>query len=197
LDKQKREQDRLVQERRERVAELAKKEAERRDREVREAAKRETDRRALEELNRAGPCPAGSRGPAAARGTALRERWSASAWRRSRRRRGGGRPGEGRGGPGKGGGGQGLQRLHQPHPGEDPRQCQNMPPDIAGNPEGSFDVVQLPTGEIISAEIRKSSGSRAYDDAVLRAILKSSPLPKPDSPDLFQRNLTLQFRPRE
>ncbi len=46
------------------------------------------------------------------------------------------------------------------------------PPDIAGNPEGVLDVVQLPTGEIMSAEIRKSSGSRAYDDAVLRAILK-------------------------
>ena len=72
-----------------------------------------------------------------------------------------------------------------------------LPPDIAGNPEAIFDVVQLPTGEIISAEIRKSSGSPIYDDAVLRAILKSSPLPKPDTPDLFQRNLRLTFRPKE
>jgi len=72
-----------------------------------------------------------------------------------------------------------------------------LPPDIPGNPEGAFEVVQLPTGEIISAEIRKSSGSRAYDDAVLRAILKSSPLPKPDREELFQRSLILRFRPRE
>ena len=74
-----------------------------------------------------------------------------------------------------------------------------LPPDIPGNPEGVYEVVQLPTGEIISAEIRKSSGSRIYDDAVLRAILKSSPLPlpKPDASDIFQRSLILKFRPHE
>ena len=32
--------------------------------------------------------------------------------------------------------------------------------------------------------------------SVSRAILKSSPLPKPDSSDLFQRTLTLKFRPQ-
>ena len=54
----------------------------------------------------------------------------------------------------------------------------NLPPDIPGNPEAIFDVVQLPTGEIIDVKLRKSSGVRAYDDAVQRAILKSSPLPQ-------------------
>jgi colicin import membrane protein len=71
----------------------------------------------------------------------------------------------------------------------------NLPPDIPGNPEAIFDVVQLPTGEIIDVKLRKSSGVRAYDDAVQRAILKSSPLPKPVPADLFQRNLELHFRP--
>jgi colicin import membrane protein len=70
-----------------------------------------------------------------------------------------------------------------------------LPPDMIGNPEAIFEVVQLPTGEIIDVALRKSSGARAYDDAVQRAILKSSPLPRPDSPDLFQRTLTLKFRP--
>src|SRR6202521_5236820 len=70
-----------------------------------------------------------------------------------------------------------------------------LPPDIPGNPEAIFDVVQLPTGEIIDAQLRKSSGVRAYDDAVQRAILKSSPLPKPETLELFQRSLTLRFRP--
>jgi colicin import membrane protein len=70
-----------------------------------------------------------------------------------------------------------------------------VPPEIAGNPEAIFDVVQLPTGEIIDTQLRKSSGNRAYDEAVQRAIIKSSPLPRPDSPDLFQRNLNLRFRP--
>src|SRR6266851_1414787 len=61
-----------------------------------------------------------------------------------------------------------------------------VPPDIPGNPEAIFDVVQLPTGEIIDATLRKSSGVRAYDEAVQRAIIKSSPLPRPETPDLWQ-----------
>lgn len=72
-----------------------------------------------------------------------------------------------------------------------------LPPDLAGNPEAIFDVVQLPTGEIIDAALRKSSGVRAYDEAVQRAIQKSSPLPRPDRPELFQRTLTLKFRPQD
>jgi colicin import membrane protein len=70
-----------------------------------------------------------------------------------------------------------------------------LPPDLAGNPEAIFDVVQLPTGEIIDVQLVKSSGVRAYDEAVQRAILKSSPLPRPDSPDMFRRSITLKFRP--
>lgn len=70
-----------------------------------------------------------------------------------------------------------------------------LPGELAGNPEAIFEVVQLPTGEIIDAVLKKSSGNRAYDDAVQRAILKSSPLPRPERADLFQRALTLKFRP--
>jgi len=70
-----------------------------------------------------------------------------------------------------------------------------LPPDIAGNPEAIFDVVQLPTGEVMSVKLRKASGHRAYDDAVERAIRKSSPLPRPDRPEQFQRNLEIKFRP--
>ena len=72
-----------------------------------------------------------------------------------------------------------------------------LPPDMSGSPEAIFDVVQLPTGEIIDAILRKSSGSRTYDDAVARAIVKSSPLPRPERPELFQRILTLKFRPQD
>jgi colicin import membrane protein len=72
-----------------------------------------------------------------------------------------------------------------------------LPPDIRGNPEAIFDVVQLPTGEVLSARLRKSSGLRAYDDAIERAILKSSPLPRPDPTEQFRRDLQLKFRPRD
>jgi colicin import membrane protein len=66
---------------------------------------------------------------------------------------------------------------------------------IPGNPAALVDVVQLPTGEVISVRIRKSSGYPRYDDAIERAILKASPLPPPPSRDLFERELKLTFRP--
>jgi colicin import membrane protein len=72
-----------------------------------------------------------------------------------------------------------------------------LPPDLTGNPEAIFDVVQLPSGEIIDTRLVKSSGVKSYDDAVQRAILKSSPLPKPDRTEMFQRELKLQFRPND
>lgn len=70
-------------------------------------------------------------------------------------------------------------------------------PDLKGNPTAVFDVVQLPTGEVISVRLAKTSGSAAYDAAVERAIWKSSPLPRPDDPSLFERSLRLTFCPRE
>jgi colicin import membrane protein len=72
-----------------------------------------------------------------------------------------------------------------------------LPPDIQGNPEALVLVAQLPTGEVLEAKLVISSGHTAYDDAVLRAILKSSPLPKPDTAGMFQRALELKFRPKD
>lgn len=72
-----------------------------------------------------------------------------------------------------------------------------LPPDLKGNPEAIFQVVQLPSGEILSVKLKQSSGHAGYDTAVERAILKSSPLPKPESSDVFKRELELKFRPLE
>jgi len=73
-----------------------------------------------------------------------------------------------------------------------------LPPTIAGNPEAIFDVVLLPTGDVLGTpRLRRSSGDPRYDDAVLRAILKSSPLPRPEDPKIFTRDLELRFRPQD
>jgi len=72
-----------------------------------------------------------------------------------------------------------------------------LPPDIKGNPEAIFDVVQLPTGEVLQANLRKSSGHKALDDAIERAIKKSSPLPKPDRGESAPRAFELKYRPLE
>jgi len=72
-----------------------------------------------------------------------------------------------------------------------------LPRDIPGNPEAVFEVALLPTGEVLPGSVKqtRSSGHPAYDEAVYRAILKASPLPKPDNPALFDRRLELRFRP--
>ncbi len=70
-----------------------------------------------------------------------------------------------------------------------------LPPDLAGNPEAQFDVTLLPTGEVLSVKLVRSSGNRVLDDAWERAIWKSSPLPKPAQAELFRRDLRLVFRP--
>ena len=72
-----------------------------------------------------------------------------------------------------------------------------LPPVINGNPESIFIVTQLPSGEVLSVKLKTPSGNPALDAAVERAILKSSPLPKPDDPSLFQRELSIKYRPLE
>lgn len=74
-----------------------------------------------------------------------------------------------------------------------------LPPNIQGNPEAQFEVVQIPGGEILTVRLKRSSGNPAYDAAVERAIHKASPLPPPPDAARFGevRELDLKFRPKE
>jgi colicin import membrane protein len=72
-----------------------------------------------------------------------------------------------------------------------------LPRGFEGNPESIFEITQLPTGEVLSVKLKKSSGNKPLDEAVERAIWKSSPLPKPDQPELFDRVLEVKFSPQE
>lgn len=71
------------------------------------------------------------------------------------------------------------------------------PPGLTGNPSAVFVVTQLPSGEVINVRKVKSSGIPAYDDALERAINKSSPLPQPEDKSSFQRELHLTFCPQD
>ena len=71
------------------------------------------------------------------------------------------------------------------------------PSEIKGNPQVVFNIVQLPTGEVLSVRLVKTSGNALLDSAVERAILKSSPLPKPDRPEQWLREFNISFRPLE
>jgi colicin import membrane protein len=72
-----------------------------------------------------------------------------------------------------------------------------LPSGIQGNPQAVFEVTQLPSGEVLGVKILKSSGNKLLDDAIERAILKSSPLPKPDDASHFDRTLKIPYKPIE
>ena len=56
-------------------------------------------------------------------------------------------------------------------------------------------VSQIPGGEVVQAEIMHSSGNVAFDRSVEDAVLRSSPLPVPKDPSLFDRHVTITFEP--
>ena len=71
------------------------------------------------------------------------------------------------------------------------------PQSLQGNPVAIFSVELLVTGEIHNIRLKRSSGSRAWDEATERAIWKSSPLPKPDDSAVFRRDLEPKLCPDE
>jgi len=75
-----------------------------------------------------------------------------------------------------------------------------LPPGVSKNIKAEFNVTLLPSGEVLNANLAKSSGNDAYDNAVERAILKAQPLPLPPAEqNLFNRfrDLHLKFSPAE
>lgn len=72
-----------------------------------------------------------------------------------------------------------------------------QPPNVQDDARAEFLVTLLPGGDVLKVELKKSSRNKAYDDAVERAILKSSPLPLPPDVQLFNRfrELDLTFKP--
>jgi colicin import membrane protein len=75
-----------------------------------------------------------------------------------------------------------------------------LPDNLKGNPQVRCLVKLLPTGEVVSVRVTQSSGNAAYDEAVVRAIEKSSPLPLPaerDARAAFVPELLFTHRPKD
>jgi colicin import membrane protein len=72
-----------------------------------------------------------------------------------------------------------------------------MPPDVPETAKAEFKVTLLPDGSVMQAELLKSSGNAAYDNAAERAIYKAQPLPMPPDEGLQKmfRELRLTIRP--
>ena len=68
--------------------------------------------------------------------------------------------------------------------------------DIAGNPKAEVEVRTTPDGTIISQRLVKSSGNKAWDDAVIKAIIRTGTMPR-DVDGRVPSPMILEFRPRD
>ena len=68
--------------------------------------------------------------------------------------------------------------------------------EIAGNPVADVEVRSAPNGTILSRKLIKSSGLKAWDDAVLKAIDKTEKLP-PDTDGQVPASMIIGFRPKD
>jgi colicin import membrane protein len=71
------------------------------------------------------------------------------------------------------------------------------PPGATKGLKCTVRVEQIPGGQVVRVVITKSSGNVAFDRSVENAVLKSSPLPQPKDPSLFDRELKFEFEPED
>ena len=67
--------------------------------------------------------------------------------------------------------------------------------DIAGNPTAEVEVRTTPDGSIISQRILKSSGNKAWDEAVIKAIIRTETMPR-DVDGRVPTPLIIEFKPK-
>jgi colicin import membrane protein len=68
--------------------------------------------------------------------------------------------------------------------------------DIAGNPVAEVEVRTTLDGTIISQRLVKSSGNKAWDDAVIKAIIRTESLPR-DVDGRVPTPMIIEFRPKD
>lgn len=68
--------------------------------------------------------------------------------------------------------------------------------DVAGNPAAVVAVHMAPDGSLLSTRLAKSSGNAGWDNAVLRAVQRSDPLPR-DSNGVAPSNILITFWPKD
>ena len=71
------------------------------------------------------------------------------------------------------------------------------PPGTAAGLKSVVRVSQLPGGDVVQVDIQTGSGNVAFDRSVEEAVLRSTPLPVPKDPSLFDRHIVITFEPEE
>ena len=68
--------------------------------------------------------------------------------------------------------------------------------DISGNPTAEVEVRTAPDGTIMSQRLAKSSGNKAWDEAVIKAIIRTETMPR-DTDGRVPSPMVLEFRPKD
>ncbi len=71
------------------------------------------------------------------------------------------------------------------------------PPSATAGLKCVVNVRQLPGGEVVGAAIGQCNGDEAVRQSIEAAVFKASPLPEPEDPLLFDRNLRIEFKPEQ
>jgi colicin import membrane protein len=58
-------------------------------------------------------------------------------------------------------------------------------------------VTQVPGGSVVAVQVGKCNGDAAVRESIEAAVYRASPLPMPSNPDLFDRNLVVNFAPHD
>lgn len=70
------------------------------------------------------------------------------------------------------------------------------PPSAAEDFECRVEVELLPDGTVVNVRVATSCGNPQLDRSVQDAVYRASPMPRPADPSVFERNLSIHFRPR-
>jgi len=72
-----------------------------------------------------------------------------------------------------------------------------QPPTATSGIECVVNISQLPGGQVVSVKIGSCNGDSVVRRSIEVAVRQASPLPTPNDPGVFDRNIRLTFRPDE
>lgn len=71
------------------------------------------------------------------------------------------------------------------------------PPSARAGLDCEVRVTQVPGGAVTAVKIERCNGDSAVRESIEAAVYRASPLPMPENPDLFERDLLFNFRPND
>jgi colicin import membrane protein len=71
------------------------------------------------------------------------------------------------------------------------------PPGVAAGLSCTIYVTQIPGGEVVGMRFGTCNGNAAVRQSIETAVKNASPLPAPPEPSLFEREVELEFTPKE